>query len=509
MLVYRALAAVGVGDELIGKSKVTGLFNILYDAAHQPQRIVRAGVFQPVDDLAFVRRGNNGGGAEGLLLFLRLKPARLKQMQPVALRCQRAQKLDQAAAAFFRIRVWHHHGVLCRVAVAKAGAAADFDERREAREHDVYLALVQIPEIQLRVHALVRRVHLQAGKLLIPEFRQTGKVLVHLFGGVFGPHGLTRRDAALAQQIDQPRLLAGLKLDRFHQAAAVVPALLIRAGAHARFHRQRVALGAVGADEAVAQTVKAVGAEICREELIAGFLIIQIVLDHAVFIAAAGGIQAHLEVAVVHIDVVETEFQIGKNGQLPRPSGIVAQRDIPDLHRVVHGHEQRLPGVDAAVVAPVFAVAQSMAAGIMLLGLSHRLPRNRPVIAGLIVPQIDIVARPVHGNTVGAKARDAVVFRRFIKQIPARRVVEHAVHIPKTDVIRPRDRHIHPVDHILAVGIVKVSIAHGHTPPSISLSCLQNTEKSPRRVGRFLRDIVCGCYFGAEKGAALHGRSCF
>ena len=64
----------------------------------------------------------------------------------------------------------NHHRVLRRVAVAEANAPADLNERGEPGEHNVDLALVEVPDIQFGVHALVRRADLQAGKLLIPEF---------------------------------------------------------------------------------------------------------------------------------------------------------------------------------------------------------------------------------------------------------------------------------------------------------------------------------------------------
>ena len=151
--------------------------------------------------------------------------------------------------------------------------------------------------------------------------------------------------------------------------------------------------------------------------------------DDPVLVAASCAVQAHLEILVVHGDLMEAEFQIGEHGQVAHPVGIVAQGNPPDLHRVIHGHKQGLLGVDAGVIAVVLAVAQTVAAGVVLLGLAHGLPGHRPVVAALIIPQVNIVAGAVHGDAVGAEAGDPMVFRGFIQQIAPGGVVEHTVHI--------------------------------------------------------------------------------
>ena len=77
-------------------------------------------------------------------------------------------------------------------------------------------------------------------------------------------------------------------------------------------------------------------------------------LDHTVFITGTCGIEAHLEVAVIHVDVVEAEFAIGKDRESSFFPAVVAEMHVPYLHRVVHGGEKCLLGVDAAVITEVF-----------------------------------------------------------------------------------------------------------------------------------------------------------
>ena len=265
---------------------------------------------------------------------------------------------------------------------------------------------------------------MQAAQLFVPEFGGAGEIPVHLFSGVFFTHGPSG------------------------------------------FDYNGVAFGAVGADEFVAQAVKAVGGEMGGEELVAVLFVVQVVLDDAVLIAAARSVEAHLEIPVIHVDLAEAEFQIGEYCQVAGLSRVVAQLYIPDLHGIVHGHEQLLLGVDAGVVAVVFDIAQAVAAGVVLPGLAHGLPGDRPVVAAVLIPQVNVVARAVHGDAVGAEAGDPVVFRGLVQQIASRGVVEYAVHILQADVVGPGNRHIHPVDYIFPIGIVKISVPHSSILPA-------------------------------------------
>ena len=51
--------------------------------------------------------------------------------------------------------------------------------------------------------------------------------------------------------------------------------------------------------------------------------------------------------------------------------------------------------------------------------LAHGLPGDRPVFAGLVVAQIDVVAGAVQRNAVGAEARDALVLGVLVEGIAA------------------------------------------------------------------------------------------
>ena len=118
MLVNRSLAAIGVGNHFVHKTVIPCFFYKLDDAADQPQGIIRTGILQPMDNAVLIRRGDHRRRLEGLLLFLRFKPAGFKQVQAIALARQCPQQFDQTAAAFFRVGMDDHHGILGRVPIA-------------------------------------------------------------------------------------------------------------------------------------------------------------------------------------------------------------------------------------------------------------------------------------------------------------------------------------------------------------------------------------------------------
>ena len=283
-------------------------------------------------------------------------------------------------------------------------------------------------------------------------------MLVH--GGgvtVVLPHNFARLNAAFAEEEDQPHTFVGLEREPLLQRAAVVAAELRAAGASAALHRERVALRTIRADERVPQAVVTIRLEVRGEELIPVLFIIQVVLNHAVLISRARRIEAHLEVAVIHIDLVEGKLAVRICRKIPHAVAVVADNYVPDLHRVILGDKQRLLHVDAAVVTQVLTIGKPVAANVLRLveGFPDRLPADAPEIAVCLVPQIHIVPREIHRHAVGTKARDAMVFAGAGEQIAARRLVDDAAQILCSDIVCPGNGCVHPVDHIFACSLSK------------------------------------------------------
>ncbi len=166
---------------------------------------------------------------------------------------------------------------------------------------------------------------IMAGELFFPEGSKRVEIIIHLFRGIFYAHAFPFVKISFSQQEEQAHFFPWLQRELFLQAATVIAPLFKTPAAYAALDRQRVALRAVRAEKAVTQAVKTVRHERGGEELPAVFFIVEIIFDDAVLIAAAGGIQAHLKVLVIHGDLMKAEFQIGKDGERAQPAAAVAK----------------------------------------------------------------------------------------------------------------------------------------------------------------------------------------
>ena len=353
------------------------------------------------------------------------------------------------------------HGVLGGVPVAQPGASPHLYERGKPGEHHVDLALVQRPGVEHHVHVRVGGCDLEPGQLVLPEPGQIRQGGVHRGGlAVLLPDAPALLKPPLAQHPHQPGLLPRGQDQAFLEHGAVVVPLLKGARTRPPLHRQGIGLCAVRAQEAVPEAVKAVRVK-GRGHKLVGSLIKQLVVDDAVLIPAPGTVQRHLEVLVVDGNLVVGELGIGIDAQPPRPAGGIVQRQIPQLHILPPGDEQRLGSVNPAPRALVYRVAQPVAAAVMPQLPAAGLPGHGPVLPRVVVPEIDIVSRPVHGHAVGAEPGDPMVLRALIEEIPPGGVVDHSGHILHPQVIGPGHRHIHPVYDILPLFPIKVPIVHG------------------------------------------------
>lgn len=91
------------------------------------------------------------------------------------------------------------------------------------------------------------------------------------------------------------------------------------------------------------------------------------------YVDLALGVGLSADFAVVHVDVMEAEFQIGVNGKSSWAVCVITQGNIPDRHRIVYGDKELLFGMNAAIITEVFDVAQAVTAAVKFLGLVHRL----------------------------------------------------------------------------------------------------------------------------------------
>ena len=126
----------------------------------------------------------------------------------------------------------------------------------------------------------------------------------------------------------------------------------------------------------------------------------KVVFDDAVLVARSGGIQAHLQVLIVDLDVMKRELRVGEDADLAAGDVRVANFHIPEFHVVIERDEQRLLGMQVTIVAGESRIRKTMAAFVerLLQILADRLPGDRPVFARLIVAQVNVVAGPVRAG---------------------------------------------------------------------------------------------------------------
>ena len=415
---YGGLTLVGVGDHPVEEAHIAAFPHVFHNGRDQPQRVVGAGVLQAVDHAALLRRGHHRGRLEGRRLP-RLEPGGVEQVQAIARGHLPVEQLFNACAAHVRLSLGDAHGVLRRVAVSQPRAPAHLDKGGKTGKQHVHLALVQVPDVQTAVHVFVGRAHLQGREATVPPRFQFGK------GGVrsccvIAPAGILHGLSPACAQVEQyALLLTGLQGQALVQRAAGVASQLQRAGQNALLHPKGIALGAVGADEGIPHAVKAVGLEISREELPAVLFVMGLHQHRPVFRMGAGGVQAHLEVLVVHVNMVEGEFHIAEHAHLPGPVRRIADAHIENFDGVaavlLPGDEQRLPGGKLLIVAGEGGIAQPVAAFIArpVQGKPRGLPAHRPEFTVFVVPQVDVVPGKVEGHAVGPEAGDAVVLGRI------------------------------------------------------------------------------------------------
>src|ERR1035438_6261003 len=160
--------------------------------------------------------------------------------------------------------------------------------------------------------------------------------------------------------------------------------------------------------------------------------------------------------------MVKRELDISENAEMTSRGSVVANSHVPQLDVVVERDEDRLLGMHVPVVASEFGIREAVTALVagMVETLAHRLPGDGPVFAGVVVADVDVVTRPVERHAVRAKAGDAAMLGAFVEGISAGVVRNHRAEVAESQVVSPGNRYIRTLDYVLAVFVVKMTVAH-------------------------------------------------
>ena len=307
----------------------------------------------------------------------------------------------------------------------------------------------------------------------MPEGFQLCNFLVYLSGSLIGCQDfICLCIVLLSQNVDQFLGFARLEHNVALERAAGIAVVVHLAGALALFYCNRVGIGAVRADKAVQIAVIAGNrcahhAEETLSVVGAGGILAAVfvdVLENLVaFKAGACDEQGILQVyLILFIVVVVGEFHKAEGGQVSRLVAVVLDYSAPYLIGSADGNIIGHFRGNAGIFRGNNGVSGTVAADalVSIQRLAHRLPGSRPVIVGVIVPQIDITAGQCH-HRVEAEPADSAVCAGLDKAVAGSVVGNHCTVFRRTQVVYPGCRSIRMINDVFFVFQVKITVLHG------------------------------------------------
>ncbi len=304
----------------------------------------------------------------------------------------------------------------------------------------------------------VRRLRHKAVQLGVPVLHQLCEFRVRAPDAPEFLHGLAAKRARLADADKHHDFLclAGGKLDIRLQGAAAGVAVGVAAGARAVHHGLRLLIAAVGADKGLAARIVARGGSADQRhprhhgDVAADFDALVSVLDgkvvldgdaeHVVLVAALRDEQRVLEVHLILLSApLVGEFAVAEGAQAARAAAGIGELEPPVFEELSERHIVRGLGADAAVFGADFGVRGAVAAFALVLvkRFAYRLPRCRPVVAGITVAQVEVAARLIHRHRVEAQSHEAPPRPGLVETVAARVVGDDSAVLGGTEVVAP------------------------------------------------------------------------
>ncbi len=237
----------------------------------------------------------------------------------------------------------------------------------------------------------------------------------------------------------------------------------------AALHGGRTTPAPVGAEEGIALRVEArerLGAGEVGE-VIAALSVLGLVVDDAVFDLDLSGGEIALEVGLVVPGIPETELDRGEERQLRFAVALVRDPRAPDLEVLLDRNEVQRLGLDAVVARGDRRVAHAVPALVVLELRLRRLPGRRPELARTGVAQVQVAPAQIEGSAVVVVAREPAQSGVSVERVAAGGVRDDPEIGFASQIVDPRKWRVRARDHILASFIVKVSVAHPLSIPSI------------------------------------------
>jgi hypothetical protein len=161
----------------------------------------------------------------------------------------------------------------------------------------------------------------------------------------------------------------------------------------------------VSPNEAVSQAVIGIRFE-GRGQVVEGpGFVEEIIFDNAILETRATGVERHLQVLVVNLNVVEGKLDIGEDAQVAGFRSSVFQGNVPQFDIIFDRDEDQLAGLDAPIIAGEFGIREAVTALVpgLIQILASWLPGNAPELTGVIIADVDVMAGPVKRDAILAK----------------------------------------------------------------------------------------------------------
>ena len=356
---------------------------------------------------------------------------------------------------------------------------------RGARQVERDHALVGVPRVDHPVDVGVAGGHLEGAEAVRPGGPQRGEGPIDLsLAPVAIDHGAGSsrvRPAGAGRIVLAVGRVLGVAEDEGHLARRSrfehqcglqrpdrLPAMRDGAGHPAGLHGHGPVPAPVRPEEGLPRRLEPGHRRRAREpgEVVAALAVLRHVVDHAVLDVDLAGREVALEVRGVVLGVPEAELHGAEDREPRRVRPLVGHPRPPDLERLPGRHEVGALGADAAARPRDDRVPEAVTAAVGVELALGRLPARVPVVAGVVVADVQEAAAHVERGVVVAVPDQPSQPGVAEERVPAGGVGDEREVVLAPEVVDPRQRRVRAGDLVFPLLVVEVAVAQPRSPSS-------------------------------------------
>ncbi len=225
-------------------------------------------------------------------------------------------------------------------------------------------------------------------------------------------------------------------------------------------------------------------------EMVAPLPVLRRVVDDAVLDLDLADRVVALEVGRIVLRVPQAELD-GSEQRHPRGlRPLVGQADAPDLERLTDRDEVARLDADPGALRRDRRVAQAVPALVRLEVAVGRLPAGAPVVAAVVVADVQVSPAQVERRVVVPVAGESPQAGVAHERVAAGRVRDDPEVLVAAEVVDPRQRRVGPRDDVFAVVVVEMAVTHASC---FSTPMTNRRPWPPGAPGRRWPAAVTGC----------------